>query len=54
MDVDVINLTVGIAVIAASLGLLVFLVLWSRRTIERIARSKSRSARQIARLRDER
>lgn len=54
MDPDVIDLTVGISLIAASLALLVSLVLWSRRTIERIARSKSRSAREIARLRGER
>ncbi len=38
---------IGLALIAASLALLTYLVLRSRRTIERIARSKSRSAREI-------
>ena len=54
MSRDVIDLTVGVAIMVVSLGLVVFLVLWSRRRIERIARSKSRSAREIARLDDDR
>jgi hypothetical protein len=50
MDADAV---IGCAVIAASLGALVTLVLWSRRRIERIARMAGRSARRIVRdLRD--
>ena len=37
----------GLVVLAASLGLLAVLVLWSRARIERIARRGYRSARQI-------
>jgi hypothetical protein len=46
MDTETI---VGCVVIVASLGLLTYLVLWSRRAINRIARSRSRSAREIDR-----
>jgi len=46
MDV---NAVVGCALIAAALGLLTYLVLWSRRTIDRIAGSDGRSAREIDR-----
>jgi len=49
------NAVIGCLVIAASLGVLVYLVFRSRRTIERIARSRGRSAREISReLRHER
>ena len=52
MDFDTVF---GCIVIAAALGLLIGLVAWSRRTIERIARGGSRSARQILReLHDDR
>ena len=47
MTQDAIDLTIGLVLTAVSLGLLVSLVLWSRRTIERIARGQSRSAREI-------
>jgi multisubunit Na+/H+ antiporter MnhF subunit len=43
------NALVGCIVIAAALALLTYLVLWGRRTINRIAGSGSRSAREIAR-----
>jgi tetrahydromethanopterin S-methyltransferase subunit E len=46
MDADVI---IGIVVIAAALAFLAFLVLWSRRRIERIARNGFGSARSIER-----
>lgn len=49
MDRDVVDLTVGIAVIAAALSVLCVLVFWSHRAIERIARGRSGSAREIAR-----
>lgn len=49
MGSDRIDLIVGLAVLSASLALLVFLVLWGRRTIERISRRGSRSAREISR-----
>ena len=41
------DLTIGCIVIAGALGVLVGLVWWSRRTIDRIARSRSSSAREI-------
>ena len=44
MDMDAI---IGTALIAGALAALSCLVLWSRRTIERIARKRSRSARAI-------
>ena len=47
MDRDTLDLWVGLVVIATALSLLTVLVFWSRRTIERIARTKSRSAREI-------
>jgi len=37
----------GFTVVAAALGVLTYLVLWSRRTIERIARKGLGSAREI-------
>ena len=46
MDV---NAVVGCVLIVAALGLLTYLVLWSRRTIDRIAGSDGRSAREIDR-----
>ncbi len=49
MDKDTLDLTVGLIVAGVALGLVTVLVFLSRRTIERIARSKSRSAREIAR-----
>ena len=45
MSVDAI---IGCAVLVAALGLLVGLTLWCRRRIERIALSRSRSAREIS------
>lgn len=47
MDKDTLDVWIGLVVIAVALGVLTVLVFWSRRTIERIARSKSRSAREI-------
>jgi uncharacterized membrane protein (DUF4010 family) len=44
MDADAV---IGIIVIAAALGLLTGLVLWSRRRIQRIARNGFGSARAI-------
>jgi len=38
---------IGIAIIACSLVVLIYLTFWSRRTIERIARGRGRSAREI-------
>ena len=43
------NAVIGVVVIAGALGLLTYLVLWSRRTIDRIAQGRARSARQIRR-----
>jgi len=43
------NAVIGCLVVAASLGVLVYLVFWSRRTIEHIARGSGRSAREISR-----
>ena len=40
---------IGFAVVAGALGLIVYLVVWSRRTIERIARKRLGSAREILR-----
>ena len=37
----------GFAVVAGALGVLTYLVLWSRRTIEHIARKGLGSAREI-------
>jgi len=53
MDADTV---VGCVVIAAALGLILGLVVWSRRAIERIARNgKGSSAREIMKdLRGER
>lgn len=48
MDRDTLDVWVGLAVIATALLLLTLLVFWSRRTIERIARTQSRSAREIS------
>ena len=39
----------GRVVLGCALGLTTGLILWSRRTIDRIADSKSRSAREILR-----
>jgi hypothetical protein len=46
MDADTI---IGCTVIAVALGLLGWLVFWSRRRIERIAAGGGRSAREIHR-----
>ena len=43
------DLTVGIVLICLSLGILTVLVFYCRRIIERIARSPSRSVREISR-----
>ena len=43
------NCIVGCGVIAGALGGIVFLTLWSRQTIERIAHGEGRSAREITR-----
>ena len=43
------NAWIGCAIIVASLGVLAHLVFWGRRTIERIARSGGRSARELDR-----
>jgi len=40
---------IGCAVIAGALGVLAYLVWWGRRTIDRIARNGSGSAREIDR-----
>ena len=44
MDIDS---TVGLFVLAGALIAIVALVIWSRRSIQRIARSHLRSAREI-------
>lgn len=46
MDADMI---IGVIVAVAALGLVIYLTLWSRRTIERIANGWGRSAREITR-----
>ena len=46
MDRDTI---LGCVVIVAALGFITYLVLWSRRTIDRIAESGLRTAREIVR-----
>ena len=46
MDTDMI---IGVIVVVAALGLVIYLTLWSRRTIERIAKGSGRSAREITR-----
>lgn len=46
MDADMI---IGVIVAVAALGLVIYLTLWSRRTIERIANGSGRSAREITR-----
>ena len=38
---------IGFAVVAAALGAITWLVFWSRRTIDRIARNRLASAREI-------
>ena len=43
------NAIIGIAVLLASVSLLVGLMLWSRARIERIASAAGRSAREIER-----
>lgn len=40
---------IGVIVALAALALVIYLTLWSRRTIERIANGSARSAREIAR-----
>ena len=45
MSVDTL---IGCVILAVALGLLVGLTLWCRRRIERIALSRSRSAREIS------
>jgi len=40
---------IGCSVVAGAVGLLAYLVFWGRRTINRIARSNGRSAREIHR-----
>ncbi len=40
---------IGVIVVPAALALVIYLTLWSRRTIERIANGSARSAREIAR-----
>lgn len=49
MDPDDLDVMIGLIVMALSLAVLLLLVLWSRRRIERIAKTESRSAREIAR-----
>lgn len=49
MTPDAFDVMIGLIVMALSLAALVFLVFWSRRRIERISRTESRSAREIAR-----
>jgi hypothetical protein len=46
MDKDIL---IGTALIAATLGFMIALVLWSRRRIERICRKNLRTARDIER-----
>ncbi len=41
------NITIGCLIVGGALGLLTFLVLWSLRTIERIAKKGLSSAREI-------
>ena len=44
MDGEVV---IGFAVVAGALGVIVYLVLWSQRSIDRIARRRLGSAREI-------
>ena len=44
MDADIL---IGCIAVAGAVGLITCLVLWSRRAIDRIARSRSSSAREI-------
>ena len=46
MDADI---TIGVIVTVAALALIIYLTLWSRRTINRIANGSGRSAREITR-----
>jgi len=48
MDGDIL---LGCIIAGAALGLITYLVLWSRRTIDRIAERGSRSAREIVKER---
>ena len=41
------DIAIGCVVVAAAVGLVTYLVLWSRRTIDRIAQSDSSTAREI-------
>lgn len=41
------DLIFGMAIICSSLAFIFFIVLWSRRTIERIREKKQQSAREI-------
>ena len=43
------DMIIGVIVAVAALGLVIYLTLWSRRTIERIANGSGRSAREITR-----
>ena len=51
MDMDII---IGCVVVACALGVIVGLTLWSRRTINWIARNGVHSAREIMKQRHER
>ena len=44
---DVLDMVIGVTIVVCTLGLITFLVLWSRKRIERIARSGFGSAREI-------
>ncbi|MGD2294715.1 MAG: hypothetical protein PVF22_02645 [Candidatus Aminicenantes bacterium] len=43
------NLIIGSILIFVSLGFILYIVLWSRKTIEKIRRKKLQSAREIIR-----
>ncbi|MBL7134863.1 MAG: hypothetical protein ISS78_12245 [Phycisphaerae bacterium] len=43
------DMIIGVVMAVAALALLIYLTLWGRRTIERIANGSARSAREIAR-----
>ena len=47
MTKESLDIVIGCVLIVGALALMTFLTFWSRRTIDRIARSKGRSAREI-------
>jgi uncharacterized Rossmann fold enzyme len=48
------NVIIGSIVVIVSLGFMIYIVFWSRKTIENIRRKKLRSAREIIKRMNER